>query len=67
MSLIPSHIENCVNGVITEHILMLTPVKQGQGRIDQWATWLNAEYQGIMGWWRAFELEAMQFVRVSAM
>lgn len=60
------HIEDCIDGVITEHVIMLTPVKSGQGRIDQWATWLDAQYQGIMGWWKVIDLEGRQFVRESA-
>ena len=60
------HVEDCMNGVIIEHILMLTPVKEGQGRCDQWATWLDAQYQGIMGWYKATELTEKQFMRVRA-
>lgn len=59
------HIEDCVNGVITEHILMLTPAED-KGRSDQWSVWLNAEYEGIMGWWKAITLQAKLFLRVRA-
>ena len=33
------HIEDRQAGRITEHILMLLPVKQGQGRCDQFEAW----------------------------
>jgi hypothetical protein len=60
------HIEDCMAGVITDHILLLSPVKSGQGRCDQFAVWLDAEYQGIMGWKRAYTLSGKQFFRVNS-
>lgn len=56
------HIEDMMNGIKTEHILMLTPSKNG--RCDSWDVWLDAEYQGYMGWHRAVRLAENKFFRV---
>jgi len=57
------HIEDSLQG---EHVLLLTPCKKENGYCNQWHVWLDSEYQGIMGWKRAYTLIGQQYARARA-